>query len=96
MKKKRLLTDRSGDLHDEILAKKAKELSDAIDKEMLFNMLEGIGWTRVILPIFKTREQYVDLMKWLDTHCQYPFERMGSDVIFESQKDASHFILRWS
>ena len=82
-------------LEEEILDKAGKELAHEIDKEVLFGMLEGIGWTRVLIPILKSREEYVELMVWLDTFCKHPYERKGSDVIFENNKDANWFKLRW-
>ena len=38
MRKKKLLTDRSGDLYEEIIEEKAKALADEIDAEVLRSM----------------------------------------------------------
>jgi hypothetical protein len=40
-------------------------------------------------------EQAVDIIVWLENNCKGSFERNGRDFIFESQKDANWFILRW-
>lgn len=70
-------------------------LAQEIDKEVLFGMLVSLGWTRVLLPIFDSREQYDEMVEWLATYCKNPYERKGSDVIFEDSKDANWFILKW-
>jgi hypothetical protein len=82
-------------LEEEIINEAAKRFSDEIDNEVLFGMLQSIGWTRVILPSLNSREAYVDLAVWLETYCKYPYERKGSDIIFENSKDAEWFMLVW-
>jgi hypothetical protein len=82
-------------IEEEYLERAGKELAHEIDKEVLFGMLERIGWTRVIAPILKSREEYVELMVWLDEYCKHPYERRGSEVIFENSRDANWFKLRW-
>ena len=82
-------------LEEEIINASSKRLSDEIDKEVLFGMLQSIGWIRVILPNLNSREAYVDLAVWLENHCKHSYERKGSDVIFENSKDAEWFMLVW-
>jgi hypothetical protein len=82
-------------LEDEVINKMGADLAREIDKEVLFGMLESIGWTRVLIPMLKTREEYDELIEWLATYCKNPYERRGSDVIFEDGKDANWFILKW-
>ena len=82
-------------LEEEIINKAGSELAAEIDKEVLFGMLEGIGWTRVLVPILRSREAYIDLAIWLKEYCKHPYERRGSEVIFENVKDANWFKLRW-
>lgn len=82
-------------LEETIMEDMSKQMQKYIDKEILFNMLVEMGWHRVILPRFTSREHAVDIIEWLDSHCVGPFERKGSDVIFESQIDAVNYTLRW-
>lgn len=96
MLKKKLLTDRSGDLADQIMAEKAKELANEMDREILWSMLESLGWKRVMINRFQDNNHAVDITYWLNENCQSAYERSGSDFIFESKKDAAWFALRWS
>jgi hypothetical protein len=95
MKKKRLLTDRSGDLMDRILDDKAQAMANDIDREVLWGMLEGMGWTRVMIPTLTDNMHAIDIGYWLDANCKNSFERNGRDFLFEDIKDANWFKLRW-
>ena len=94
MKKKKLLTDRSGDLLDSILEDRAKELARDIDREVMWSMLEGIGWQRVILP-FSSIDFIKEVEEWAEDHLSGAYEKHRSDFIFEDDKDAMWFKLRW-
>jgi hypothetical protein len=76
-------------------AQAAKQLARDIDREVLWGMLQGIGWTRIMLPRFVDNDHAVDITYWLADNCKDAFERSGRDFIFESQKDANWFMLRW-
>ena len=82
-------------LEEEMIEKAGMEMAREIDREVLWGMLEGIGWTRVMIPTLGSREQAIDIAIWLKEHCKDAFERNGRDVIFESNKDANWFVLRW-
>lgn len=82
-------------LDAEMIEAKSKEMADEIDREVLWGMLEGIGWTRVILPRLVDNNHAIDITYWLKENCKKPFERRGRDFIFESAKDANWFMLRW-
>ena len=82
-------------MQDEILEELGTQMQSEIDKEILWGMLEKLGWTRVILPRFKSREHSVDVVTWLHDNCKNPNERKGSEVIFENSGDAVNFIMRW-
>jgi hypothetical protein len=82
-------------LKDEILEELGTQMQSEIDKEILWGMLVGLGWTRVLLPRFNSREHSVDVVMWLEENCKNPYERKGSEVIFENPSDAVNFILKW-
>jgi hypothetical protein len=82
-------------LEQEIINKAGTAMAREIDREVLWGMLEGIGWTRVMLPRLIDNNHAVDITHWLAINCKNPFERSGRDFIFESQKDANWFKLRW-
>ena len=95
MKKKKLLTDRSGDLQDQILAEKAREMAREVDREVLWSMLAFLGWHRVMLPVFASTREYTDVIDWAKANCKCAFEYHKRDYLFEDEKDAVNFILRW-
>ena len=82
-------------LEKEIIEAKAKEMQQEIDREVLWGMLEGIGWTRVMLPKLVDNMHAIDISYWLDGNCKNNFERNGRDFLFESLQDANWFKLRW-
>lgn len=94
MLKKKLLTDRSGNLQEQILNDAAKRMSEEIDFEILCGMLCDIGWTKVVLsPMTWETGDTIDL--WVHKNIKSPHETMGLVWIFESSQDAMWFKLRW-
>ena len=83
-------------LEQEMIEAKAKEMQMEIDREILWGMLEGMGWTRVMLPRLVDNIHAIDITYWLEGNCKNSYERSGRDFLFESQQDANWFILRWS
>ena len=81
---------------DEILDQAGKEMAREIDREILWGMLEGLGWTRVMLDRLQDNKHAIDISYWLEENIKNPFERNGRDFIFESEQDAAYFILRWA
>jgi len=72
-----------------------RQMAHEIDREILWGMLEGIGWTRVMLPRFVDNHHAIDITNWLEDNCKLAFERSGRDFLFEDAKDANWFQLRW-
>ena len=82
-------------LENQIVEELGQQMSQEIDREILWGMLQGIGWTRVMLPRLIDNKHAIDITYWLEENCRNPFERNGRDFIFEDTKDATIFILRW-
>jgi hypothetical protein len=82
-------------LEEEIANKLADEMAREIDREVLWGMLQGIGWTRVLLDRTTDNDHAIDITVWLAVNCKQAFERNGRDFIFEDSGDAVNFILRW-
>jgi hypothetical protein len=82
-------------LEDEIADRLGSKMAQEIDREILWGMLEGMGWTRVMLPTLGNAYMAVDVIVWLEENCKNPYERSGREFIFESGKDANWFKLRW-
>jgi hypothetical protein len=82
-------------LEDEILNNAGNEMAREIDREVLWSMLVGIGWIRVVVPAKTAMVNATLIKEWLEINCANPYEKHRSDFIFEDQKDAVNFILRW-
>jgi hypothetical protein len=82
-------------LENQIAEELGQQMSQEIDREILWGMLQGMGWTRVMLPRLIDNKHAIDITLWLEENCRNPFERNGRDFIFEDTKDATIFILRW-
>lgn len=82
-------------LEEEIMEQAGQEMAREIDREVLWGMLQGIGWTRVNLSSETAMTQATRISEWLIQNCQAPYEKYRSDFLFEDNRDATMFILRW-
>ena len=82
-------------IEDDIADKLGNDLAREVDREILWGMLQGMGWTRVMLPRLIDNHHAIDITYWLEENCRQAFERNGRDFLFESVKDANWFKLRW-
>ena len=82
-------------LEEEMIEKASNTMAREIDREMLWSMLQGIGWHRVMIPRFVDNNHAVDITYWLEATCNKDYERNGRDFLFEDSKDANWFVLRW-
>jgi hypothetical protein len=82
-------------LQDQLAERMASEIAKEIDFEVLASMLCELGWTRVVLKPM-TWEQGAAIDDWVSNYISRPFETMGLVWLFESSKDATMFILKWS
>jgi hypothetical protein len=82
-------------IEEEMIEQAGKQMAQDIDREILWGMLQGIGWTRVMIPTMGDAYRAVDIIVWLENNCKSSYERNGRDFIFEDTKDANWFILRW-
>ena len=82
-------------IEEEMIEQAGTEMAREVDREVLWGMLQGLGWTRVMLPRFVDNHHAIDIGYWLEDNCKQAFERGGRDFLFESQQDANWFKLRW-
>lgn len=95
MKKKRLLTDRTGLLEERMIEEAARQMSNDIDAEVLRGMLLELGWHEVILkPMLKETGDEIDLWvkQQVKGRCHFAH---GLVWLFEEERDAMWFKLRW-
>ena len=94
MIKKRLLTDRSGELHEQILAEKAAELANEMDAQILMEMLMDLGWHQVVLYPMEMEISY-EIDQWIENNVKGRLWNRGIVWMFENDRDAMWFKLKW-
>jgi hypothetical protein len=82
-------------LEQEMIEAKAKEMQTEIDREIIWGLFEGLGWTRFKISRLTDNNHAVDISYWLDENCRGKIERNGAEFLFEDSKDAVLFMLRW-
>ena len=82
-------------LQDEIIDQAANRLFADIDREVLWGMLQAIGWTRIMLPNETAMLNATLIKEWLSINCKQSHEHYRSDFIFEDVRDANWFAMRW-
>ena len=82
-------------LEEELLNKAGNDMAREIDREVLWGIFEGIGWTRFKISRLTDNNHAVDISYWLDENCTGKFERNGAEFLFEDSKDAVLFMMRW-
>ena len=82
-------------LEEELLNKAGNDMAREIDREVLWGIFEGIGWTRFKISRLTDNNHAVDISYWLDENCKGKFERNGAEFLFEDSKDAVLFMMRW-
>lgn len=94
MLKKKLLTDRSGELHEQVIAQAAERLARDIDAEVLRGIYIGSGWHEVVLePMTFEKGDAIDL--WVHKNIKGNHWTHGLVWLFENVKDANWFKIRW-
>lgn len=92
--KKKLLTDKSGQLYEEQLSIAAQHLADEIDFQILSEMLCSTGWTKVVLKPM-TWEQSAEIDLWVMKNIKQLHHTMGLVWIFENASESNWFTMRW-
>lgn len=82
-------------IEESVLEELGKQMSDAIDFEVLADVLCRFGWTKFSITRFIDNHHAVDISYWLADNCQGEYKRNGRTFLFEDSKDATMFMLRW-
>ncbi len=84
------------DLEEEITQELATQMQSEMDFHILSDMLvQGCGWTKVVLTRFWNRKHSIDILMWCEEHIKHPFEHRGTSFVFQDKGDAVNFSLRW-
>lgn len=97
MKKKQLLTDKITDLEDKLSAEMSRQLQQDIDWQVLSQLLREVGWTQITTSwdMMSLEESY-ELKIWCEANLKGHRHGRGKIWLFELEKDASMFALRWT
>lgn len=95
MNKKRLLTDKSGELQERYLEEAARKLAEDMDFEVLRGLLTESGWSEVVLRPM-TWENGSSIDRWTQDNIKNGFYTRGLVWLFKDAKEANWFSLRWS
>ena len=82
-------------LEEELLNKAGNDMAREIDREVLWGIFEGIGWTRFKISRLTDNNHAIDITNWFEDNCRGQFERNGAEFLFEDSKDAVLFMMRW-
>ena len=101
MKKKRLLTDRlAGEplMFKDIVEEASRKLQEEIDFEVLCSVYKECGWTEVKMswPAQMTESLAHEIKEWSRSNLVGVYHGRGPTWIFEKEKDATLFVLRWT
>ncbi len=94
MIKKRLLTDRSGNLLGQILEDRARDLANQIDADVYMMSLIESGWHQVVLYPMEMELSY-EIDQWVESNIKGQMWNRGIVWMFENDRDAMWFKLKW-
>ncbi len=84
------------DTQREIADKMAREIQEEIDWEILCDMFKSAGWTEIKLTWSDMTERRAhEIKEWSRQHLKGHYKARGRTWIFELEKDATLFILKW-
>lgn len=81
---------------DELLKTASKGLQEEIDWGIICDMLKEIGWVKIETSWgVKSLEDAYDLKEWCLKNIKGNYKARGKIWLFEKEKDAIMFSLRW-
>ena len=83
-------------LEDQWADEAARYLKEEIDREVLFEILEEFGWTRIELPSKWLPVNGIELHEWREQNLKGQWKAHENVWLFEKPEDAVIFSLRWS
>ena len=94
MLKKRLLTDRTGNLQEQIMEDAARRMAEDIDFGIMSDLMVETGWVKVTLSPM-TSETSNEIDAWITNNVKDKHMTRGLVWVFENEKDANWFKLKW-
>lgn len=80
----------------EIANRFAAQLAKEIDWELIADMLVADGWTKAEIVPFSRPELQRCVLEWVRTNVQGHYQNFETQYVFQNEKDALMFMLKWS
>lgn len=83
-------------LEEQYVTEAAERLAREIDRDLFFNLLVDIGWTRIELPSKWLPVSGVEIHEWRERNLTGEWKAHDNVWLFEKEKDAVIFALKWA
>jgi hypothetical protein len=83
-------------LKDQILEESVKQMQQAMDFEILADVMCRFGWHLIELDRYTDNYHAIDVREWVAENCSGEHRSHGAAWLFKDQGDAVLFKLRWS
>jgi len=82
-------------IQEEIANRFAAHLQKELDWEFIEDILVATGWTRAEIVPFSRPELQRSVLNWVQTNAQGHYQNFETRYVFENEKDAVLFALKW-
>lgn len=82
-------------LEEKLLLKLSKEVSNYIHWEVLAEIYKSVGWTELSFNPHVEELLSYEISSWMKSYLTGHYTSQGTRWLFEKQKDATLFALRW-
>ena len=83
------------DAIEEAVNRASKELAEEIDFDILATLYKDMGWTEIEFSPRMSQERAAEVKAWLEDNCKGFRMSRGKRFLFEEEKDAVWFSMRW-
>lgn len=81
-------------LSDQVLEDLGRRMASDMDRHILADVMMRFGWQSVTVDPWQ-HASTKDIEAWVQAHCGGQHIRTGNSWVFEEEKDATMFALRW-
>jgi len=82
-------------LQDQIVDELASKMQSEIDFQILSDMLVELGWVKIFVRYSPPQRSWDKVKQWAEDNCQGNHQEHNGIWVFEDQKDANWFALKW-
>jgi hypothetical protein len=82
-------------IEQEIINRAGKQMAEEIDFGILADLLKEIGWVEIEFEPHVESILLYEIQNWMQDNCKGLFRSRGKRFLFELEKDASWFLLKW-